>query len=316
MKDTARDWHEPVLLRETIELLCPRSEGLYLDGTVGGGGHSEAILAASSPAGRLVGLDRDPAALEHAARRLARFGGRVELHNLDFADLDEVPGIAEPGPRLAGALLDLGVSSKQIDDLARGFSYQQDAPLDMRMGPRGEPARDLLTRADLSDLTRILSEYGEERHARRIARAIVREREREPIDTTGRLRAIVERSVPASSHRLKSVARVFQALRIAVNDELGALQRGLEKCVERLEDGARLVVIAYHSLEDRIVKRFFRELAEDCICPPHFPVCRCDARSEAVILTRRPMRPSQSEIDSNPRGRSALLRAIERRHAA
>ena len=309
-------WHEPVLTREAIELLQPRSGGLYLDATVGGGGHADGILAASSPAGRLVGLDRDPAALEYAARRLALYGDRVKLHNVNFADLDMVSAIAEPGPRLAGAIFDLGVSSAQIDDLARGFSYRQDAPLDMRMGPRGEPARDLLTRADISDLTRIFKEYGEERHARRIASAIVRERERNPIMTTGRLREIVEASVPASSHRLKSVARVFQALRIAVNDELSSLQRALEKCVERLEDGARLVVIAYHSLEDRIVKRFFRELAEECICPPDFPVCRCDAHSEALILTRRPVRPSPEEVAANSRARSALLRAIERRDAA
>jgi 16S rRNA (cytosine1402-N4)-methyltransferase len=309
-------WHEPVLTKEAIQLLRPRSGGLYLDATLGGGGHAEAILDASSPAGRLVGLDQDPAALEHAARRLARFGDRVALHNLNFAELDDVPGLVDSGPRLAGALFDLGVSSAQIDEMARGFSYRQVAPLDMRMGPRGEPARDLLARADLSDLTRILFEYGEERHARRIARAIVRERERESIATTGRLREIVENAVPASSHRLKSVARVFQALRIAVNDELRSLQKGLEKCVLRLEDGARLCVIAYHSLEDRIVKRFFRELAEDCICPPDFPVCRCDARSEAMILTRKPVRPSPSEVAANPRARSALLRAIERRHAA
>ncbi len=309
-------WHEPVLLRETIELLRARSGGLYLDATLGGGGHAEALLDASSPAGRLIALDQDPAALEHAARRLARFGDRAKLYNVNFAELDDVSALADPGPRLAGAVFDLGVSSAQIDEMARGFSYRQDAPLDMRMGPRGVPARDLLARADLSDLTRIFSEYGEERHARRIARAIVRERERESIATTGQLREIVEGAVPASSHRLKSVARVFQALRIAVNDELRSLQRGLEKCVERLEDGARLVVIAYHSLEDRIVKRFFRELAEDCICPPDFPVCRCDARSEALILTRKPVRPSPSEVAANPRARSALLRAIERRHAA
>ena len=313
MKD---EWHEPVLIEETLAILAPRSGGLYLDATLGGGGHAEAILAASSPAGRLIGLDRDPGAIEHARRRLAPFGERFELHELNFAELDEVPALRDPSPRLAGAVFDLGVSSAQIDDLARGFSYRQDAPMDMRMGPRGEPARDLLTRADLSTLTRIISQYGEERHARRIARAILREQAREPITTTGRLRTIVEAAVPASSHRLKSVARVFQALRIAVNDELAALEQGVRKCVERLEDGARLVVIAYHSLEDRIVKRYFRELAEDCVCPPGLPVCRCDKRAEAAILTRRPLRPAEAEVVSNPRARSALLRAIERKRAA
>lgn len=306
--------HEPVLLSETISLLEPRSEGLYLDGTLGGGGHAEAILAASSPDGRLIGLDRDPRAIEHSRIRLARFGSRVELHERNFATLAESQELA--AVRLDGALLDLGVSSAQIDEKARGFSYRQDAPLDMRMGPRGEPARDLLARADIDDLTEIIRNYGEERHARRIALAIVRERARQPIETTGRLREIVEQAVPRSEHALKSVARVFQALRIAVNEELESLSSGLPQIVERLVDGARLVVISYHSLEDRIVKRYFRELASDCVCPPDLPVCRCDKSSEAVILTRRPLTADRVETDRNPRARSARLRAIERRAAA
>lgn len=306
--------HEPVLLSETISLLEPRSEGLYLDGTVGGGGHAEAILEACAPDGRLIGLDRDPRAIERSRVRLARYGDRVELYERNFATLAESPGLATV--RLDGALLDLGVSSAQIDERARGFSYRQDAPLDMRMGPRGEPARDLLARADIDDLTGIIRSYGEERHARRIALAIVRERERQPIETTGRLREIVEAAVPKSEHPLKSVARVFQALRIAVNDELEALSSGLPDIVERLVEGARLVVISYHSLEDRIVKRYFRDLAADCVCPPDLPVCRCDKRSEAVILTRRPLTAEPAEIERNPRARSARLRAIERRAAA
>jgi 16S rRNA (cytosine1402-N4)-methyltransferase len=306
--------HEPVLLSETIRLLEPRSNGLYLDGTLGGGGHAEAILEASSPAGRLIGLDRDPRAIERSRIRLARFGDRVELHERNFATLAESPELAVV--RLDGALLDLGVSSAQIDEKARGFSYQQDAPLDMRMGPRGEPARDLLARADIDELTEIIRRYGEERHARRIALAIVRERERLPIETTGRLREIVERAVPRSGHPLKSVARVFQALRIAVNEELESLSSGLPQIVERLVEGARFVVVSYHSLEDRIVKRYFRDLAIDCICPPGLPVCRCDKRSEAVILTPRPLTPALAETERNPRARSARLRAIERRAAA
>jgi 16S rRNA (cytosine1402-N4)-methyltransferase len=306
--------HEPVLLSETIDLLKPRSDGLYLDGTLGGGGHAEAILVASSPGGRLIGLDRDPRAIERARERLDRFGDRVELYERNFAELDQTPELASV--RLDGALLDLGLSSAQIDEKARGFSYQQDAPLDMRMGPRGEPARDLLSRAEIDDLAGIIHRYGEERHARRIALAIVRERERQPIETTGRLREIVERSVPRSEHPLKSVARVFQSLRIAVNEELEALTSGLPQIAGRLVEGARLVVISYHSLEDRIVKRYFRELATDCICPPDFPVCRCDKRSEAVILTSRPWTPGSQETERNPRARSAKLRAIERRAAA
>lgn len=305
--------HEPVLLSETIALLEPRTDGLYLDGTLGGGGHAEAILEASNPGGRLVGIDRDPRAIDHARRRLARFADRVELHEGSFADLEALPGLATR--RLDGALLDLGVSSAQIDEKARGFSYQQDAPLDMRMGPRGEPARDVLSRAELDELTEIFRRYGEERHARRIALAIVRERDRHPITTTGELRALVERTVPRSEHPLKSVARVFQALRVAVNSELDALSTGLPRIFERLGENGRLAVISYHSLEDRIVKRAFRELAADCVCPPDFPVCRCDKRSEAEILTPRPITPAPRETRANPRARSARLRAVRRRAA-
>jgi 16S rRNA (cytosine1402-N4)-methyltransferase len=307
-------FHEPVLLSETIDLLRPRSGGTYLDGTLGGGGHAEAILEASSPDGRLIGLDRDPVAVTAARERLARFGDRIEIHNTNFAEVDRTPGLERV--RLDGALLDLGVSSAQIDDEARGFSYRRDTPLDMRMGPRGEPVREWLSRAELSTITRVLREYGEERHALRIARSIVRERERAPIDTTGRLRALVESSVPSRGHPLKSVARVFQALRIMINDELESLARGLELCEERLIPGGRLAVIAYHSLEDRMVKRYFRELAADCVCPPDFPVCRCDKVSEVAILTRRPVVPSEEEVARNPRSRSARLRAIEKKSTA
>lgn len=306
--------HVPVLLKETIDVLNPRTGGIYLDGTLGGGGHAAAILAASAPAGRLLGLDRDPDAIGRARRRLAEYEGRFELFETSFAEMERVPALRDV--RLDGALLDLGISSDQIDEKARGFSYRQDAPLDMRMGPRGDPARDWVSRADFETLAGVLRTYGEERHARAIARAIIREREREPIDTTGRLRAVVESAVPASGHPLKSVARVFQALRITVNDELTALETGLRQCVDRLKDGARLAVIAYHSLEDRIVKHTFRALATDCICPPDFPVCRCDKVAEAVVLTPRPIRPGADEVTANPRARSARLRAIERRRVA
>ena len=289
-------------------MLRPRRGGTYLDGTVGGGGHAEAILDASDPDGSLVGIDRDPAAIERVRRRLARFSQRVTLHVANFAEIDRTPGLE--AARFDGALLDLGVSSAQIDEMARGFSYRQDAPLDMRMGPRGEPARDLLSRADLDTLTHIFRAYGEERHARRIARAIVRERDREPIATTGRLRAVVEAAVPSPAHGLKTVARVFQALRIAVNDELEAIEPAIRNITERLTEGGRLVVIAYHSLEDRIVKHTFRDLAADCICPPDFPICRCDKVAQAEILTPRPIRPGDPEVEANPRSRSARLRAI------
>lgn len=292
-------------------MLRPATGKTYLDATLGGGGHAEAILEASAPAGRLVGLDRDPQAIQFAGQRLARFVDRVELLNTNFAEIDRTSRFEQA--HFDGALLDLGVSSAQVDDVVRGFSYRQDAPLDMRMGPRGEPARELLSRAAPSTLEQIIRDYGEERHARRIAKAIVREREREPIATTNRLRIIVESAVPASSHQLKSVARVFQAIRIAVNDELTALKSGLRQIERRLNADARLVVIAYHSLEDRVVKRYFRELAADCECPPDLPVCRCDKVSEADVLTPRPIRPTEAEVAANPRARSARLRAIERR---
>lgn len=307
-------WHEPVLVEETLILLNPRSSGLYLDGTLGGGGHAKAILEASAPDGRLIGLDRDPEAIRHAAERLAGFGDRIEIHCMNFADMGELPLPSDA--RLDGAFLDLGVSSRQIDEMARGFSYRQDAPLDMRMGPRGEPARDWLSRAEYSDLVAVFRDYGEERHARSIARAIVREREQEPIETTGRLREIVESAVPKNAHPLKSVARIFQAIRIHVNDELGSLERGLEAIKERLADGGRLVVIAYHSLEDRIVKHTFRDWATECVCPPDLPICGCDEVVEAVEVTRKPIGASEAEIQRNPRARSARLRAAERRRAA
>ncbi|HUP18561.1 MAG TPA: 16S rRNA (cytosine(1402)-N(4))-methyltransferase RsmH [Gemmatimonadota bacterium] len=312
--DGSARYHEPALLSETLAALAPFSGGIYLDGTLGDGGHAEAILDAAEPDGRLVGLDRDPEAIERAGRRLARFGDRVELHQMNFSELDRVPATA--GTRFDGALLDLGVSSRQIDEMARGFSYRQDAPLDMRMGPRGEPARSLLTRADIDTLARIFRDYGEERHARSIARAIVRERERAPLESTGRLREIVESAVPSSGHPLKSVARVFQALRIAVNDELASLQEGLPRIFARIVVGGRMAVISYHSLEDRIVKRFFREMVLECVCPPDFPVCRCDKVAEAALLTRRSIEPGAEEIASNPRARSARLRAAERVRAA
>lgn len=296
---------------ETIVLLSPRADGVYLDATVGGGGHAEAILEASEPSGRVIGIDRDPAAIEAAGRRLAKFGDRVQLHTINFAELDLDPSLRDA--RYDGAVLDLGVSSAQIDIAARGFSYRQDAPLDMRMGPSGDTARDLLARADSDSLVKIIRDFGEERHARRIADSIVRAREEKPIETTGQLRLIVENAVPGSAHPLKSVVRVFQALRIAVNDELAALEVGLSKIFRRLNRGARLAVIAYHSLEDRIVKHYFRELETECICPPDLPVCGCDKVAEGKRVNRRLVRPSQEEVENNPRARSARLRAIERR---
>jgi len=306
--------HRPVMPQEVLELLAPRPGGVYLDGTVGGGGHARLILEASAPDGRLVGLDRDSEALAAAGRTLASFGGRVTLVHAAFADSETVLdrlGI----DRLDGMLLDLGVSSHQLDRAERGFSFRHDGPLDMRMNPdEGETAADLLASRDADELARIFREYGEERYARRIARRIVALRQEAPLQTTRQLAELVAQVVPASrdSRRIHPATRVFQALRIAVNGELEQVEQGVRLGIDRLRPGGRLVVISFHSLEDRLVKRIFRDAARGCICPPRLPVCQCGRVPEVRLLTRRALRPSAAEIEANVRSRSAVLRAVER----
>lgn len=281
--------------------------GLYIDGTVGTGGHAERILAAGGPGVRLLGIDRDPQALFEAARRLGRFGERVRLVEGNFSDLERHAG----GSTCAGVLLDLGISSLQIADRGRGFSYLDDGPLDMAMGRDGASVADLLAAADRDGIAAILREFGEERRSRRIAAEIVREREHGRIERTARLRAAVERSVPGAD-TVAALARVFQALRIWANRELEALRAFLPQAVRLCVPGGRIVVISYHSLEDRIVKRFFRREEKGCDCPPDFPECACGGTPTLRVLTRRPVRPDADEVASNPRSRSARLRAAER----
>jgi 16S rRNA (cytosine1402-N4)-methyltransferase len=286
-----------------------------IDMTLGGGGHTALLLAATAPEGRVLGLDRDPAALAAAERALIPFAGRFALARAAFDAVDRVA--AEHGFAPADAvLMDLGVSSRQLDDPARGFSFRADGPLDMRMDPDGPvTAADLVARLSEADLARLFKDLGEERHARRIARAVVRARAEAPIATTARLAEVVANAVPAKERhtaRIHPATRVFQALRMAVNDEAGQLARGLEAAFTVLGPGGRMAVISFHSLEDRAVKRFFKDLSTGCVCPPAFPVCRCGRVPRARLLTRRAQRPAAAEVAANPRARSARLRAVEK----
>jgi len=301
--------HVSVLLRETVEVLSPGA-GLFVDATAGAGGHAEALLEAD-PAVRVLAVDRDPEALERARERLARFGGRVVLRLGNFADLGDVLDDAAGGEPPRGILADLGVSSMQLDEARRGFSFRRDGPLDMRMGPDGTTAADVVANASAAELSRIFREYGEERMAHRIARRIVEERARAPIATTSRLASIVA-GVTGRRGEIDPATRVFQALRIEVNQELAALSRFLKNAVERLAIEGRIAVLAYHSLEDREVKETFRSQSAGCLCPPGMPVCVCGGRRVLRVVTRRPIRPSAAEIAVNPRSRSARLRAAEK----
>jgi 16S rRNA (cytosine1402-N4)-methyltransferase len=288
-------------------MLAPERGGFFVDATVGAGGHAERLLERGTRV-RLLGIDRDPDALELARERLARFGDRVELVAGDFADLEErLAG----RPDADGILADLGVSSMQLDRGERGFSFRRDGPLDMRMGRSGRTAADIVATASVGELTRIFRDYGEERMAAKIARGIVAERTKSPIQTTRQLARIVA-GQKGSREKIDPATRVFQALRIEVNQELVALGRFLAAAVARLKPGGRLAVISYHSLEDRIVKDAFRRDSGVCFCPPKLPTCICGARAALKVLTRRPIRPGEAELRRNPRSRSARLRVAER----
>jgi len=306
--------HLSVMPAEVLELLAPGPGGTYLDGTVGGGGHAAEILRASAPDGRLVGLDRDLSALAAAAAALKPFGDRVLLKHSPFADFEGV--LDESGIRLLdGMLLDLGISSHQIDTPERGFSFRFDGPLDMRMDrARGETAADVLASREADELADIFRTYGEERFARRIARRIVASRDEHPLESTSQLAELVADVVPASrdSRRIHPATRVFQALRIYVNGELDQVSTGVVRGIDRLRPGGRMVVISFHSLEDRIVKRAFQEAARGCICPPRLPICQCGRTPAVKILTRKARRPGEEEIALNARARSAVLRAVEK----
>ena len=308
--------HQPVLLEETLHWLDARPGRLVVDGTLGDGGHAEAILERTAPGGRLVGLDRDPDALRIAGTRLARFGTRVSLAHASFRDLGAV--LAEAGtPRVDSVLLDLGVSSRQLDRPERGFRFGSataDAtPLDMRMDPtRGESASELLARASEDELARCLREYGELPGAGRLAREIVRRRAEQPLRTSADLLDAIRAARIGGGRKHNPATLAFQALRIAVNDELGALEQGLGAAIDALVPGGRLCVIAYHSLEDRIAKQRFAREERPCTCPPSAPVCTCGRKPRLVRATRKAVRPSESEVRNNPRARSAKLRAAEK----
>jgi 16S rRNA (cytosine1402-N4)-methyltransferase len=298
--------HIPVMVEEVLEHLVHPGARLLVDGTIGYGGHAEAVLNRFQDVS-LVGVDRDPAAIAAAAARLSGFGDRVRLVQGLYSDF----GAVLDGGRADGILLDLGVSSPQIDEAERGFAHGQDGPLDMRMGGEGESAARRLARVDLDTLTGWLREFGEVRAAKRVARAVLYARDHGAMSTTGDLRAAV---VDALGHGAApaELSRVFQALRIVVNDELAALRRFLDGVLDRLHPGGRLVIISYHSLEDRMVKQFMRDAAASCVCPPSVPVCVCGRTPRIVMRTRRALGPRDEEIRRNPRARSARLRAAEK----
>ena len=305
--------HQSVLLRPAVEALAIRPDGIYLDGTLGGAGHSFEI-AARLTTGRLIGLDRDEAALAAARERLKPYTDRVTLVHSNFAQLDQVLDRLEI-PAVDGMLFDLGVSSPQLDDAERGFSYMHDAPLDMRMDRSGGlTAYEVVNTWPEAELKRILYTYGEERYAPRIAAAIGKRRAEKPIETTLELAEIIRAAMPPQALREKQhpAKRSFQAIRIAVNDELTAVEQMLSAAVDRLNPGGRLAVITFHSLEDRIVKSAFQAAAQGCTCPKEFPVCVCGKTPKARILTRRPIVADEAELAENPRARSAKLRVAER----
>ncbi|MGB9846144.1 MAG: 16S rRNA (cytosine(1402)-N(4))-methyltransferase RsmH [Desulfotomaculales bacterium] len=306
--------HQPVMLAEVLQALNLKPGGTYVDCTVGGGGHSREILRLTAPDGVLIGLDRDPLAIRRAERELAEFGGRARLIYENFVNLPRVlEGLGVS--RVDGLLYDLGVSSLQLDDPGRGFSYMADGPLDMRMDPAGPvTAADLVNGLDEKELAEIIFRYGEERWARRIASFIAAERKRRPIESTGRLVEIIKMAVPAGARRTgpHPAKRTFQALRIAVNGELEELAGAIKGAVVFLKPEGRICVLSFHSLEDRIVKETFRELAGTCRCPPGTPVCGCRREGVLRVLTRRPVLPSPGEVERNPRARSARLRVAER----
>lgn len=311
--------HEPVLLSECLEYLAPQPGSVVVDGTVGGGGHSVEILGRIAPSGTLIGLDLDEQALEAAGRRLetrAGEGSRVQLCRASFRRLDEV--LHELGiEAVDGVLLDLGVSSHQLDTPERGFRFSSDdgaqSPLDMRMDRRSDTtAATLLQRSSVEELEGWFREYGELPGSRRLARRIVARRSQSPLQSREDLLQLIREAGIGRNRRHHPATLVFQALRIAVNDELNALRDGLAAAIAMLRPGGRLVVISYHSLEDRIVKHTFRDEARGCRCPPQVPVCVCGAQRRLRVITRRPVRPSQSEAAGNPRSRSARLRAAER----
>lgn len=313
MSDTP---HVPVLLAAVLDGLnaSVRPGSLFIDGTLGAGGHAAAILGAA-PESRLIGFDRDPRSLGIAHERLARFGERVRLVHASYERMGQLaPEFGFSAGTVEGILLDLGLSSMHVDDPARGFAFKADGPLDMRFDPDsgGPTAADLVNTLEPDELADLIFRYGEERESRRIARAITTARAEAPLRTTRQLAEVIVRAHHGRHEKIHPATRTFQALRIAVNDELGALERTLPQAVALLRPGGRLAVISFHSLEDRIVKQFFRDESTDCLCPPRQPVCTCGHRASLALVTRKPISPDETEIAANLRSRSAKLRVAER----
>lgn len=306
--------HIPVMLNEVIDYLNLQQDGTYVDCTLGGGGHTEKIIEKILPGGRVIGIDQDPNALAAAGKRLSQYQTNIVYVHSNFYHLKDV--IAEVGlGEVDGVLFDLGVSSHQLDEGDRGFSYKQDAPLDMRMNPADTvTAEKLVNELDENQLTAIIKDYGEERWAKRIAQFIVTHRKERSIHTTGELVEVIKKAIPAGARRdgPHPAKRTFQALRIAVNDELNRFAQALKDSVEILKPGGRVCVISFHSLEDRITKEVFKELARSCICPPELPVCRCDKQKLVDIITGKPVLPGAEELEHNPRARSAKLRVAQK----
>ena len=300
--------HVPVMLDEVIESLDIKPDGIYFDGTAGGGGHSYEIARRLTGGGRLIAVDQDPDAIAAATSRLSEFADRTEIHRDNFTDIKNLLD----GRRADGVLLDLGVSSHQLDTAERGFSYMKDAPLDMRMDPRDPvSARDVVNTYSKEELIRVLRDWGEERFAGRIASFIIKEREIKEIETTGELAALVKKAVPAKgeAHPEK---RTFQAIRIEVNHELEVIEPAIESALDCMAEGGRIAVITFHSLEDRIVKQTFARAAKGCTCPPDIPVCVCGKKPRGTVITRKPILPTERECIDNPRAKSAKLRDFEK----
>ncbi|MDN5332264.1 MAG: rRNA (cytosine1402-N4)-methyltransferase [Tepidanaerobacteraceae bacterium] len=306
-------FHQPVLLKEAIEFLDPKSGGVYVDATLGGGGHFSEILKRIGVDGKAIGIDRDEDAVKNARDKFSAFPNAVIIHD-NFKNIKRiVHNLGFQG--VDGVIFDLGVSSYQLEEKSRGFSYMQDAPLDMRMDKSQKlTAKDVVNNLEKKELARIIKEYGEERWADKIAEFICERRKIKPIESTGELVEIIKAAIPARARRQgpHPAKRTFQALRIFVNDELGILSQSLKDAVELLKPGGRICVITFHSLEDRIVKHTFKELSRGCICPKGSPVCTCNREKELKILTPKPVLPSRDEIKTNPRARSAKLRAGEK----
>lgn len=301
--------HISVLLEESIDALDIKENGIYVDGTAGGAGHSREIAKRLND-GKLIALDRDPDAVAVATERLKSFNATVLHYN--YCDIDKALD-SQNIEKVDGVLLDLGVSSYQLDNIERGFSYHGEAPLDMRMSKEGVTAAELVNKLDVDELTKIFRDYGEEKFAYKIANAIVAERKNEPITTTAQLAKVISDNVPAAYKRNGNPSRkCFQALRIAVNGELDGVSEVIEKAFHRLKVGGRLAIITFHSLEDRIVKHGFLELCKGCICPPDIPVCVCHRTPKAKLVYKKPIEPSEEEIRVNQRSRSAKLRVLEK----